>query len=49
MYSNKAGLLATGVWSSDSNVPIVDHNIFDYKICDYSFNYYFKSIRYSLN
>jgi len=31
MYNNKAGLLATGVWSSDTSVPIVDHNIFDYK------------------
>lgn len=31
MYSDKVGLLATGVWSSDTNVPIVDHSIFDYK------------------
>ena len=31
MYSNKFGLLATGVWSPDTNVPNVDRNIFDYK------------------
>jgi hypothetical protein len=31
MYSDKSGLLATGVWSSDTNVSILNHNIFDYK------------------